>query len=428
MKSDGGTLDLFGEAVERSAPAEVEVRVPPEPKVWTVSEVNRSVREMLEDYLPPLWVSGEVANWTAHRSGHRYFTLKDDQAQLRCVMWRSDARRLPIDPENGMNVRALGGLTLYEARGDYQLTVRQLEARDAEGLWRLAFEKLRNKLDAEGLLDPARKRPLPRFPQSVGIVTSATGAALKDMLTVIRRRAPWTRVVVRSCRVQGEGAALEVARAIRVLADSGAAEVLIVGRGGGSIEDLWAFNEEQVARAIAACPLPVISAVGHEIDLTIADLVADHRAPTPTGAAEAAVPDGMLLAETLRGVPVRLSRALRAAAERRGRWLTDAAARLERGVRGRLMPERGRAVSRWERLAGAVQRRLERRRQLLAAVAGKPDALSPLATLRRGYGVAHAEDGRVLRRRSDFPPGLPFRLRIVDGQVACEAKAGSEQG
>ena len=277
MKSDRGTLDLFdaSDVKDNPVPPEVEpaddasdppselpeahamevddVRVSVEPRVWSVTEVNRSVREMLEDFLPPLWVSGEVANWTTHRSGHRYFTLKDDQAQIRCVMWRSDARRLPIDPENGMNVRVFGGLTLYEARGEYQLSARQLEAQDAEGLWRLAFEKLRKRLDGEGLLDPRRRRPLPRYPSAVGIVTSPTGAALRDILSGIRRRAPWTRVVVRACRVQGEGAAAEVAEAIRTLAASGRVDVLIVGRGGGSIEDLWAFNEEAVARAIAVC-------------------------------------------------------------------------------------------------------------------------------------------------------------------------------
>ena len=464
MKSDGQTLDLFGEGA-RDAHVEVapqveppvvagdllddevgpgvpalepydaelvepvdldpveepRVRLPREPRVWSVAEVNRSVREMLEDYLPPLWVSGEVANWTAHRSGHRYFTLKDDQAQIRCVMWRSDARRLPIDPENGMNVKVFGGLTLYEARGEYQLSVRQIEAKDAEGLWRLAFEKLRKTLDAEGLLDPRRKRPLPRHPRTVGIVTSATGAALRDMLTVIRRRAPWTRVLVRSCRVQGEGAGVDVADAIRVLAASQRADVLIVARGGGSIEDLWAFNEEPVARAIAACPLPVISGVGHEIDVTIADLVADHRAPTPTAAAEAAVPDARQLVEALGALPPRLARALRGAVERRGRRIADAGARLERGMRGRIAPTGQRVSRAADRMTVVVERRLERRRQALAAAAGKLNALSPLATLERGYAVALGEAGHVLRRTTDFRPGLRFDLRVVDGAVRCQA-------
>ena len=449
MKSDRVTLDLFDASDVRDdpVPPEVEqlddasdppsetpavhamevddVRVSVEPRVWSVTEVNRSVRDMLEDFLPPLWVSGEVANWTTHRSGHRYFTLKDDQAQIRCVMWRSDARRLPIDPENGMNVRVFGGLTLYEARGEYQLSARQLEAQDAEGLWRLAFEKLRKRLYGEGLLDPRRRRPLPRYPGAVGIVTSPTGAALRDILSAIRRRAPWTRVVVRACRVQGEGAAIEVAEAIRTLAASGRVDVLIVGRGGGSIEDLWAFNEEAVARAIAVCPLPVISAVGHEVDVTIADLVADHRAPTPTAAAEAAVPDGAQLVEALGALPPRLARALRGTVEGRSRMIADAGARLERALAGRIAPSRQRVLRVRERVDQALRRGLERRMQALVSAGGKLDALSPLATLRRGFSVAQGDDGRVLRRAADFRAGLTFRLRVVDGLIRCEA-AGVE--
>ena len=428
MTTDGQTLDLFEKPehpdsqIVAAEPVVDEVAEALDPKVWTVTEVNRSVKEMLEDFLPPLWVTGEVANWTAHRSGHRYFTLKDGQSQIRCVMWRSEARRLPIDPDDGMNVRAFGGLTLYEVRGEYQLVVRQLEAQDADGLWRLAFEKLRRKIDGEGLLDPARKRPLPRFPASVGIVTSATGAALRDILTVLRRRAPWTHVVLRSCRVQGDGAAAEVAEAIRVLAGSGRVEVLIVGRGGGSIEDLWSFNEEVVARAIADCPLPVISAVGHEIDVTIADLVADHRAATPSAAAEAAVPDGAALRDALRPLLVRLARALRGAVDRRGRRIEDAGVSLERGVRGRLLPLRQRTLTYEEGLGRAVSHRIERSRQALRAAAGRLEALSPLAVLGRGYAVALGGGGRVLRRVTDFTPGDPFTLRLADGRVECETR------
>jgi len=252
-------------------------------------------------------------------------------------------------------------------------------------------------------------------------VTSATGAALRDILTVLSRRAPWTQVVLRSCRVQGDGAAAEVADAIRVLAASGRVEVVIVGRGGGSIEDLWSFNEEVVARAIADCPLPVISAVGHEIDVTIADLVADHRAATPSAAAEAAVQDGAVLRDTLRPLSVRLAQALRGAVDRRGRRIADAGVRLERGVRGRLVPLRQRTLRYEEHLGRAAARRVERPRQALAAAAGKLEVLSPLAVLGRGYAVALGGGGRVLRRVADFAPGIPFTLRIADGRVECEA-------
>ncbi|MBW3534175.1 MAG: exodeoxyribonuclease VII large subunit [Gemmatimonadetes bacterium] len=399
----------------------------PEQRVWSVSEVNGSVRSLLEDFLPPLWVSGEVANWKRHHSGHRFFTLKDENAQLRCVMWRGDASRRPVDPEDGMNVRAFGGLTLYEQRGDYQLVVRRLEAEDAEGLWRLAFEKLRRKLDGEGLLAPARKRPIPRFPSCVGVVTSPTGAALRDILSVIRRRAPWTRVLVRGARVQGEGAAAEVAGAIEALVHSGRCQVIIVGRGGGSIEDLWAFNEEVLARAICACPVPVISAVGHEVDVTIADLVADLRAPTPSAGAEAAVQDGAALVTALRRLPERLTRALRACAERRRNEVDTGMERLERALRRRLDPLEGRARRSMDGLERGMGRQMDRRRQALAAAAGKLEALSPLSTLQRGYAVAQDDDGRLLRRVGDFAPGRGFDLRLWDGRVRCEVDETTEE-
>ncbi|MEW5930651.1 MAG: exodeoxyribonuclease VII large subunit, partial [Gemmatimonadota bacterium] len=273
---------------------------------WTPSAVNAAAREMVEGVFPPLWVAGEVANFTRARSGHCYFTLRDAGAQLRCVMWREEARRLPTAPAEGMQVRALGRLTLYESRGEFQLVVADLDAR-GDGLWKLAFDRLRARLDAEGLTAPGRRRPVPRAPACVGVVTSTAGAALRDVLAVVRRRAPWTRVVVAGCRVQGEGAAEEIAAAIRRFGAAGCADLLIVGRGGGSIEDLWAFNEEAVARAIAESPVPVISAVGHETDTTIADLVADLRAPTPSAAAEAAVPDGAQLRRELRALRDRLA-------------------------------------------------------------------------------------------------------------------------
>lgn len=391
-----------------------------EPRVWTVSQVNRAVRSLLEGSVDPLWVGGEVAGWTRARSGHRYFTLKDDRAQIRCVMWERDARQLPADPEEGMQVRVYGYLTLYEARGSYQLSVQRIEAEGAEGLWRLAFEKLRRRLQEEGLLDPARKRPLPRYPRCVGVVTSPTGAALRDVLTVLRRRAPWVRVLVRGARVQGEGASGEVARALEELAGTGRCDVVIVGRGGGSIEDLWAFNEEPVARAVAACPVPVVSAVGHEVDVTISDLVADARAATPSAAAEAVVPDAEALAEQLRRVPARLARGLRGSVERRGRVVADRLEMLRRGMERRLGPLRQTVDLGTERLERAVRRRVQDGRQRLAALAGKLEALSPLATLERGYAVARTEDGQVLRRVDDFPVGRRFLLRVIDGSVVCE--------
>ena len=274
---------------------------------WTPSTLNSAARHLIEGMFPALWVSGEVSNFTRARSGHCYFSLRDRDAQIRCVMWRDEAKRLPTQPAEGMEVRVLGRLTIYEGRGEFQLVVSELEAK-GEGLFKLAIDRLRVKLETEGLTSPHRKRPIPAHPACVGVVTSSAGAALRDVISVIRRRAPWTRIVLSAARVQGEGAAAEIAAAIRRIGAAGCADVLIVGRGGGSIEDLWAFNEEVVARAIAESPVPVISAVGHETDFTIADLVADLRAPTPSAAAEAAVPDANAVRRELQDLRERMAR------------------------------------------------------------------------------------------------------------------------
>lgn len=395
------TLDLFGSsgADRRSAASRAEPLVPGRSRDAPLSptNINGLAREVLETGFPALWVGGEVANWRRVASGHCYFTLRDARAQLPCVMFATRASLLPADPEDGMEVRAHGGLTLYEARGIFQLRVETLEAAGSDGLWRLAFERLRRKLHAEGLLAVARKRPLPRCPRRVGIVTSSDGAALHDILRVVEERAPWTEVVLAPARVQGAGAGEAIARALGRVARHPDVSVVVVGRGGGSMEDLWAFNEEVVARAIAACPVPVVSAVGHEIDLTIADLVADVRAPTPSAAGEIIVPD-------------------RRALERE---LTEARRRLERGLRGHV---RSRAV-RLDRLEGSARRAIrtqaDRRARRLSHASGRLEALSPLGALARGFAVPLGQQGAVLRRVADFPPERPFRLRVVDGDVPC---------
>jgi len=362
-----------------------------------VSEVNEAVRKVLESSFDPLWVRGEIGRWRRHGSGHCYFTLRDQDAQIDCVMFRSDARGLPTDPDDGMEVCVFGRLTVYPAGGKYQLVVRALEAR-GDGLWRLAFERLRATLAAEGLLDPARKRVLPEVPRRVGIVTSRSGAALRDIITVIRRRAPWTRILVSNCRVQGREAAPEIVEALERLAGEGTCDVVIVTRGGGSVEDLWAFNEEAVARAIVACPIPVVSAVGHEIDVTMADLVADHRAATPSEAAETVVPEAGALLSRLTGLRDGFASGLRDVV-RRGRERTeDNAHRLVRTIGGSLT---GRAGS-------------------LSLVSARLEALSPLATLSRGYAVPLDDEGTVLRRGSMFEVGSRFDLRVVDATIRCE--------
>ncbi|MYB06058.1 MAG: exodeoxyribonuclease VII large subunit [Gemmatimonadetes bacterium] len=392
---------------------------PPAPKVWTVSQVNRAVRRLLEETLPQLWVTGEVANFNRHRSGHCYFTLKDRSAQIRCVMFRREAATLPTDPEEGMTLRVFGGLTLYEARGSYQFVVTRLEAESAEGMWKLAFERLRQRLDAEGLTDPARKRSLPDFPRTVGVVTSATSAALRDILAVTARRAPWVRVLVRGTGVQGPGAGRQIAAAIDTVAAQGV-DVVIVARGGGSIEDLWGFNEEPVARAVAACSVPVVSGVGHETDVTICDLVADLRAATPSAAAEAVAPDGRALGRRLAALGQRLGRALSGQARAR-RWRLDRAReRLFGGARRLTSAYRQRLQGGRVGISQAMQGRIRRRSARLKEAAAAMEALSPLSTLARGYAVPLDANGRLLRGVGDFVPAERFRLRVVDGNVPCE--------
>ena len=391
-----GPLDLFAAAeAERQTRPAGEGDAPR--TTYSVSNLNRLVRELLDQSLPPLWVSGEVSNWKRAASGHCYFSLKDADAQVRCVLFASDARRLPTDPEEGMGVRAFGSVSLYEARGEYQLIVRELESSDAGGLWRLAFEKLRRKLEAEGLMDPARKRPLPRHPRRIGVVTSPVGAAVHDVIRVIEQRAPWCTVVLSPARVQGDGAELEIADAMARLAEHGGVDVIIVGRGGGSVEDLWAFNREEVARAIVASPVPVVSAVGHETDVTIADLVADRRVATPSVAAEQTVPDGAELRRQLRAAAQRIGSAAVRRLDAQRRRITDAGTALEAGI----------------------DALLERRARRLGRAMDKLEALSPLAALRRGYAVAQDADGRLLRRTADFEEIERFRLRVVDGRVDC---------
>jgi len=405
-----------------SAEPELYSTTPPPERIWSVSQVNSVIRKLIEDSVDALWVRGEVGNWRRYPSGHCYFSVKDDRSELRCVMFARDASALPTDPDDGMEVRIFGNLTLYEKRGAYQMSVRRLESEGAEGLWRIAFEKLRSQLEAEGLLDPSRKRPLPAYPAVVGVVTSTSGAALRDIISVLGRRAPWVRVLVRGTRVQGEGAAREIAEAIEDLVATGEAEVIIVGRGGGSIEDLWAFNEEPVARAIAKSPVPVVSAVGHEVDVTISDLVADLRSPTPSAAAEAVVPDGVVIREELRHIPHQLSKGLRGILHHRKTMLDNALSRLGLRIERRVQPAQQVLDHDFGRLQNRIRGILDRGRQRLIGVEGKLDALSPLATLRRGYSVASTGDGQILKSVRNFVKGDSFTLRVSDGEVIAEAK------
>jgi exodeoxyribonuclease VII large subunit len=260
-------------------------------KIYSISELTKEIKAILEDSFLKVWVEGEISNYTHHSSGHRYFTLKDQNAQIRCVMWKWIGKHLFFEPQDGIKVRASGQVTVYEKSGQYQLVVSSMQPAGI-GELELSFQQLKKKLSEEGLFDPEHKKSLPEFPRTIGIITSPTGAAIRDILNITRRRAPWIEILLWPVLVQGEGAAPQISNAIKRFNKLGLVDLLIIGRGGGSLEDLWAFNEEEVARAIFKSKIPVISAVGHEIDFSISDFAADLRAPTPSAAAELAVPDG----------------------------------------------------------------------------------------------------------------------------------------
>ena len=448
------TADLFG------------VPEPPsdEPRVFSVSEITRTVRAVLEDEIGTVWVEGEVSNYRKQASGHQYFTLKDAQAQLACVWFaRGGSRLKQVALTDGMQVQVRGALTVYEARGQYQLNVQLVQAGGA-GLLQAKFEALKRKLEAEGLFAAERKRELPGFPAVVGIVTSPTGAALRDMLHVLARRAPWLRVIVSPARVQGEGAAAEIAAGIAALNELAAPpDVIVVARGGGSVEDLWAFNEEVVARAIVASAIPVVSAVGHEIDFTIADFAADLRAPTPSAAAELIAPDAAELTRELGQWAGQLRRQMSAAlGAQRVRLDFLARSTFFREPEQRLAAAQQRTDLAEEALRRAMREHLVARRQdvgaLLAALRQyRPDQLlalrrqhydalrakfqarfdearkepkarfarlaamlrllAPTATLARGYSITTTTDGSTIRSVTDVQRGTQIVTRLADGEV-----------
>jgi len=366
----------------------------------SVTTLTRTAKDVLEGAFLPLWVRGEVSDFKAHRNGHWYFNLRDAESQLRCVVWSRDQRRMPAAPDDGMQVSALGQMTIYTGRGDLQFGVKALEA-EGDGLHRKALEASFARLEADGLFAPGRKRRIPRFPRRIALITSPDGAALHDVLAVVRRRCPTVEVVVIGTRVQGEGAPAEICAALERVSRWADADVAIIGRGGGSRDDLWAFNDEAVARAVAACPIPVISAVGHEVDFTLCDLVADLRAATPSAAAEAAVP--VLAEEQLH--------------------LQSLAAALRGGVERRLGAARADVASGVAMLAAAAHARVGRARSSLESLTGRLNALSPLAVLSRGYAVAQDAEGRTLRRRQEFAPGDVFTLRVHDGVVDARVES-----
>lgn len=432
--------------------------------VYSVSRLNREARALLEGGLPLLWVEGEISNLARPSSGHVYFTLKDEQAQVRCALFRMNSLRLGFAPENGMQVLVRARVSLYEARGEFQLIAEHLEPA-GEGALRRAFELLKQRLAAEGLFDAAHKKPLPDLPRQIGILTSPAGAALRDILTTLRRRFPALPVLIYPIPVQGAGAAQKIADRLGMANTHAQCDVLVLARGGGSLEDLWAFNEEAVARAIYASRIPVVTGIGHEIDFTIADFVADQRAPTPTAAAELISPDRSEWFERL----TRLENRMQLAAQRRlghlqqtlyslqkrlqhpGRRLRDQAQRLD-GLEQRLHHARrvvlrhaharlaelsarlctetplhrlrqtqGQLTHHGQRLHAAIQRFVERRRAELHTLTRALDAVSPLATLARGYAIVRrVPELSLLRSARASAPGDTVHARLAQGSLICK--------
>ena len=394
-------------------------------QVLTVSRLASLIKEVVEENFVQVLVEGELSNFAAPSSGHYYFSLKDEKAQIRAVMFRPQNRLLPFRPENGLRVICSGRVSLYPQRSEIQLVVETLEPRGVGSL-QIAFDQLKNRLAAEGLFAEERKRPLPLYPGTIGVVTSASGAAIHDILHVLRRRHAGVRVLLRPVRVQGEGAAMEIAEAIDDLNRFGKADVMIVGRGGGSLEDLWAFNEECVARAIHASAIPVISAVGHEVDYSIADFAADLRAPTPSAAAEMVVKSRLELEGHLDHLILRLAGQMRGRLDLLGEKIEGLARRLQSPVQ-RISLCRQRLEDLERRLHQAMKNVLRERDGRLATLAGRLDDLSPLRILARGYAIALDEKtGLAVRDARTLAPGDRLRIRFARGSARAAIEEVSE--
>jgi exodeoxyribonuclease VII large subunit len=373
----------------------------PTDEVWSVSRLTHMVKRLVEGEMPPLWIRGEVVQFKAWPgSGHWYFNLRDQNCQVRCCMWSRDVPRRATPLREGTEVFVLGQAVIYEAKGEFQLKVTKIIPTAEIGAAQQELERVRALLQRDGLFDPARKRPVPRLASTVAVVTSVAGAALRDIITVVRNRWPCGRVVVVNARVQGDGAAHALVAALRLVNRIPDVELCIVGRGGGGREDLAAFNTEAVCRALAAVRVPTISAVGHETDISLTDLVADLRAATPSAAAEQAVSDRR---EVLR-------------------QLGDLGARLARGLASRSRVAEERLARTADRLTAGVEAALQRERHRLERAGAQLDALSPLRVLDRGYAVPRDAQGRVLKRVTDFPPGSAFHLRVADGDVPARVE------
>lgn len=395
----------------------------PQPTVYSVSQLNNYVKGILDsdENLVHVFVTGEISNFKAHYSGHMYMTVKDETSSVKAVMFAGNASKLRFTPENGMKILALGKVSLFTRDGSYQLYIDDMQP-DGVGALNMAFEQLKKKLETEGLFRQEHKKPIPRFPERVGVVTSATGAAVQDIFNVLKRRFPAAEVVLRPCQVQGDGAAEDIAKAIYEFNRLKGADVLIVGRGGGSVEDLWAFNEEVLARAVFASEIPVISAVGHETDYTICDFVADLRAPTPSAAAECAVPDRLELLDRLTSAKQHICSLVR------NRFDTEREKLNAIGKNAALydplysINEKKRELVYLEdKLSSLVTSELEKNKSRVSATAGKLDALSPLRVISRGYALVE-KNGRTVTKTADLQTGDFIRIKLSDGSFSANVK------
>ncbi len=463
MRLMSETRDFYSPP-ERAQPA----RKRPEREIFSVSRLNREVRGLLEGNFPLVWVEAEISNLARPASGHWYFTLKDPSAQIRCAMFRGKNARLRFQPENGDQVLVRAQLSLYEARGDYQMIVEHMEEA-GDGALRRAFEQLKQRLDAEGLFDEAHKKPLPTLPRQIGVITSPSGAAIRDILQILQRRFAAIPVVIYPVAVQGDGAVPEIVAALKTATQRNECDVLIVARGGGSLEDLWAFNDEKVARAIHQCPIPIVCGVGHEVDVTIADFVADLRAPTPSGAAELVSPDGVEWQQRFAKYQARLQTVMQsrlAQQQQQLGWLSkrlqqqhpgqqlrqqnqrldELDQRLRRSIRQQLQQRRSelnhlstkiqqhnpqRQIQQLlttqqqfsARLQRAMQQLLQQRQQRLQGIGRALDAVSPLATLGRGFSITRDhQDGRLLRDIKGINIGDTIETQLAQGRLVCDVR------
>ena len=402
-------------------------------RVFSVSEINGYIKGLLDSdgTLSGVYVRGELSNYKVYPSGHHYFTMKDAEGALRCVMFKSSASKLRFRAENGMSVVAFGRVAVYPRDGAYQLYVNEITP-DGVGSLYIAFEQLKEKLLSEGLFDERHKKPIPRYPETIAVITSSAGAAVRDIIRILRARWPMTKVIVMPVRVQGVEAPLEIASAIHYANEHDIADIIITGRGGGSLEDLWAFNDERVARAIFASEIPIISAVGHEPDVTISDFVADIRAATPSNAAEIAVPDMNDVSEALYASEIRMKQALSRELKSRRQRLDDLSGkRVMQNPKYYIDDKRVFIDHAQDMLLAAGRRRIHANREQFARLAAALDAMSPLKVLGRGYAIARGENGAVIKKASDVAAGDKITVRLQKDEIDCvvtQSSAARGQG